>query len=457
MIARLATLVGAAVACLGAPASAQDHGPLHDALGAPDELTISGSFRTRYETLSGQFRPGLDPNDDLILLRTTLFAEYDTGPVRIGGELIDARAYDADPEGFIGTGEVNALELVQAYVGVDVGEAFGRGTDATLDLGRFTMDLGSRRLVGRNNFRNTTNAFTGARFDWRGAGDKELTLFYTLPHRRLPSNEEALLDNEVEWDRESFDLTFWGGFLSLPNVAAGGTLETYVYVLNEYDSGARATRNRELVTPGFRFFRDPEPGQWYHELEGIYQFGKVRASTAPDAARQDVSAWSAHAEVGRQFSGPWSPRLVLEFDLATGDGGGGDFGRFDSLFGPRRPDWGPSSIYGPLGRSNIVSPGARIEVKPSGRWDGFVGYRAAWLESAADAFASTGVRDPLGTSGRFAGHQFEARARHWVIPRLLRLDVGGAVLLQGRFLETAPNAAGNGDTVYGYADLTILF
>lgn len=455
MIARL-SLLALCLAVAARPAAAEPW-TLHDAVGAPEALRISGSARIRYEALTGQFRPGLDARDDLISLRTSLFAEYDAGPLRFGAELIDSRAYDSDAGGAVGTGEVNALELVQAYAGVDLGAALGEGSAAKLDIGRFTMDLGSRRLVGRNNFRNTTNAFTGARFDWRGRGREQLSLFYTLPHSRQPSDKASILDNEVEWDRETFDLAFWGAFANLPDAVGDADLDLYLFVLDEDDSAAAATRNRELYTGGWRLFRDPEPGRWDFEIEAAVQLGSIRAGTAADAPRQDVFAWTLHAEAGRQFAGAWAPRLSVEYDQASGDRPGGGYGRFDSLYGPRRPDWGPTGIYGPLGRANIRSPGLRLEVKPSARWDGMVAWRAAWLDSRTDAFAFTGVRDPAGAAGRFAGHQVEARARYWIVPGLLRLEAGGALLLRGRFLEDADTTNGYGDTIYGYSDLTLTF
>ncbi|SNT08865.1 alginate export family protein [Sphingopyxis indica] len=458
-LARVA-LVGTALFAL--PAAAQDKAStepwtLQQALGDPEGLTVSGSARIRYETLSNQFRPGLDKNDDLISLRTSLFAEYDTGPIRIGGELIDARAYDDDPGSSVGTGEVNALELVQAYLGADLGDALGRGTTASLDAGRFVLNLGSRRLVGRNNFRNTTNAFTGAKFEFGGAGKEQLTLFYTYPQQRLPSDKPSILDNEVKWDHEGDDLIFWGGFFNKPKFFGSTNLDLFFYALDEDDRPSRATRDRKLFTPGVRLFRDPAPGAIDYEFEYAYQFGDISASSAAGAAKLDVSAQFLHAELGYQFDGAWKPRLAVEYDLATGDDAGRKFGRFDSLYGPRRFDYGPTGIYGPLGRNNISSPGLRLEVKPDKRWDGFIFYRAAWLDSATDSFASTGVRDATGASSRLGGHQIEARARYWVVPKFLRLDFGGAVLFQGRFLRNAPNSNDFGDTIYSYADLTATF
>ena len=431
-------------------------GPLQQALGDPDNLSVSATVRVRYETLANQFRPGLKENSDILVIRSTLAALYDTGPVRIGAELIDARAYSADRNGSVGTGEVNALELVQAYIGLDLDDALGKGSESTLDVGRFTMDQGSRRLVSRNNFRNTTNAFAGVKVQVRKADKGSITAFYTLPLIREPSDKDDIRDNRVKWDRESFDLQFWGAFVSQP-VARGTTLEAYFYGLNERDSHRLATRNRQLYTPGLRLFTKPAPGKWDFELEGAYQFGSVRGSTAVLADKLDVSAYTLHAEAGYQFATDWSPRLALEYDRASGDKPGGHYGRFDNLFGSRRGDFGPTSTFGALGRSNISSLGLRLEVEPSKRWDGFLHYSANWLDSRYDSFASTGVRDATGKAGSFAGHQIEARVRYWLVPKILRLDTGGAVLINGRFLDDAANANRYGNPAFGYMELSASF
>lgn len=424
---------------------------------AADKLSVGGSIRARYEALTGQFRPGLPDDDDLVSLRTILTAEYDFGPVRVGGELRDGRIYDADPSSPAGTGEVNALEPVQAYVGADLEDALGEGSTTAIDFGRFTLDLGSRRLAADDGFRNTTNGFTGIRANWLGKGQEKATLFLTMPQIRLPSDKESILDNDVELDEESTDLIFWGGIVTLPAVVRGASLDLYFYGLDEDDSSDTATRNRHLFTPGFRLLRQPKEGAWDFEIEAVYQFGDIRTSTVADAAQQDVSAAFVRAAVGHTFAAPWKPRLALEFDYASGDDAGGSYNRFDTLYGSRSSDFGPTGIYGAYSRANIVAPALRLQVVPGERWDGFLHYRPAWLASKTDSFANTGVRDANGGSGSFAGHQIEFRARYWLVPKLLRWDVGGAVLLRGRFLEDAPNATGNGDTVYGYSDLTFTF
>lgn len=443
MFGRPSFWLAAGCACCGAPAAA--------------ELSAYGSVRARYEALTGQFRPGFDDRDDMVSFRTILGAEYDAGPVRVGAELRDGRVYDADPGSPVSANEVNVLEPVQAYIGADLDDALGAGSATTVDVGRFTMDLGSRRLVADDNFRNTTNGFTGIRLDWRGKGGAAARIFYTLPQIRLPGDKASVLDNDVELDEESFDLTFWGGIVTLPKVVAGASLDLYFYALDEDDSADTATRNRKLFTPGLRLFREPKAGAWDFELEAVYQVGDIRAGTSATAPRQDVSAGFVRAAVGHSFAALWKPRLSLEFDYASGDRAGGSYNRFDTLYGSRTADFGPSGIYGPYGRANIVAPALRLQLVPNARWDGFLHYRPAWLDAKEDSFSSTGVRDSSGRSGSFAGHQAELRARYWIVPKRLRLETGGAVLLRGRFLKDAPNATGNGDTVYGYSALELTF
>lgn len=439
------------------PAAAKP-GPLAEALGAPDALTVSATVRARAEGIDGQFRPSPAAADSLFSLRTQLAIEYDTGPVRFGGELWDARAYGEAPTSSITTSDVNTLELVQAYAKIELGDGRkgAKGGHGLLTLGRQTMDIGSRRLVARNRFRQTTNGFTGANLEWTTHGGARLQAFWTMPQIRRPDDAQGLQDNAVKFDLETTRVQFFGAHAALPNVL-GGTFETYGFRLAEQDGANRLTRNRRLWTLGARAFARPAVGQWDHDFEGAYQFGTARRSTgAADVADLTVSAWFLHAEAGYTLKAAWKPRVTALFDAASGDGGkAGRYGRFDTLYGARRFDFGPTALYGALQRTNIISPGLRLEAAADKRTDVMVSYRALWLENARDAFATTGVKDGSGASGRFAGHQAEARLRHWLVPDLLQAETGGAVLFKRGVLRSAPNAPASGNSVYGYFDLTL--
>ena len=95
----------------------------------------------------------------------------------------------------VSTTEVNAIEPLQAYIATDFSEV------VTAKAGRFVLNLGSRRLVARNNFRNTINGFTGVQGVF---GDAKLggTAFWTVAQTRLPSDIDGIQDNKVELDRE---------------------------------------------------------------------------------------------------------------------------------------------------------------------------------------------------------------------------------------------------------------
>ncbi|WP_026091345.1 alginate export family protein [Blastomonas sp. AAP53] len=447
MFVRTAALSGMATAAalIAAPA------PAHAQSEADNGLTLSGSYRLRYEMLEAQYRPGLPPRDDAITLQTLIVADYRSGPWHLSAELVDARGYLIDAPGAASTGEVNAFELSRASISY-------RHGPFELTAGRLHLNLGSRRLAARNAFRNTINSFTGVRVDWHGQAEDTLTAFYVLPHTRLPSARADLVDNRVRWDRESFDLTFWGAHYTRPDLFDGITLQTNVFGLNERDGDNGPTRNRRLITWGARLHRAPALGRWDIDMEGAVQTGTIRQSVAPGAARQDVRAFFGHAELGYSPDLPGKPRLSVLFDIASGDDPrSASFTRFDTLFGARRWEFGPSGLFGALARTNIISPGVRAEVRPAPRWDAMALWRPAWVHDRRDRFGNAGPVDPQGQSGRFAGHLLEVRLGHWLIEKRLRLEAGTAIMTGDRLLDDAPNATGFGDTRYAYGQMTVNF
>ena len=413
------------------------------------KLDASLEVRVRAEAIDGQFRPGVVDSDIAVLTRVLAFAEYDAGPVRIGGEVIDARSFFERKGSSVSTTEVDTLEPIQAYVSTDVSDK------AKLTAGRWTLNLGSRRVIARNAFRNTINSFTGANLVV-GTKTAGATLFWALPQTRLPDEADRLRDNAAELNRERGAPRLWGAWSHA--ALLGATAEAYLYRLAEADSPDILTRDRHLWTAGARFFRAPKAGAWDHDVEGAYQWGHTRQSTAiTDLVDRSVAAGFFHGEGGYTFAGGWQPRPVLGFDYGSGDGSSSKYTRFDTLYAARGFDFGPTSYYGALTRTNIVSPFARLDVKPSKRADAQATLRPLWLASATDSFANTGVRDSTGSASKWAGLQLDARVRRSLIPDRLRASAGFALLFKGRFLHDAANAPNTGDTHYGYLELTANF
>lgn len=144
----------------------------------------SGSVRIRYEALSGQSRPGFKPDDPLVSVRTLRSGEYAAGAVRFGVELADSRAWLGDARSAISTNEVNALEPLQFYAALDLDAALGEGSALSVQAGRFTMNLGSRRLIASDEYRNTGNSLGGVQLDAKGRGGWSGTALYALPGGR---------------------------------------------------------------------------------------------------------------------------------------------------------------------------------------------------------------------------------------------------------------------------------
>lgn len=425
---------------------------------AEGDFKFSGSSRVRYETIDGQARPGFNGSDALVNFRTILHAEYDTDGIRAVAEIFDSRAYGYKNGTPVSTNEADALEPVQAYVTGDITNPFGAGTKVTLTAGRMMLNVASRRLVAADDYRNTTNGYTGLIADMHGPDGWKSTLMYMLPQERLPDDPQRMRDTVIRLDKESFDLVLWGGVVSKDNVLDAAMAEVTYYRFDERDALGRLTRDRALDTFGARLIVEPQVGAFDYEIETFFQTGEISVSAAPNAARIPVGASFNHADVGYTFDDSAQTRLSVEFDRASGDKPGGGYGRFDTLFGMRRADFAPSGLYATVHRANIASPGIRIEATPSKRLDWMANYRALWLDDARDIFSTSNVRDATGKSGAFAGHQVEGRIRYWLVPALFRLEFDGVLLDKGRFLHDAPNAPKTGDwTTYLSFNATVVF
>lgn len=463
LLAALSLTVSFVATAADEPPERSEPWRLDDQLGT-DMLSLTVNHRTRYEYLSEQFRAVSigDDDDQVVVLRTLVHGRFMPTPgITFGAEMQDSRAYVTDGTALTTT-VVNAVELLRAYAEFDRDDLMGG--QLRLTGGRITMDVGSRRFVARNRFRNTINGFTGIDLEWKsGATDKTIyRAFWTLPVTRLPSDQAGLRNNEIEFDEENLDRQFWGLFAS-SRTESGFTLDVFMLGLHE-DVGT----HRNLFTSGGRLLRKPARGHFDYNVEFALQWGDSRNSRA-STIDLDHFAHFEHLEAGFTFDAPWRPRLALQWDYASGDKDPTDDknGRFDTLYGARRFDFGPTGIYGPFARSNINTPGLRLQVKPREGVSAFLSYRAFWLAQSKDRWTTTGLQDPTGSSGSFLGDQIELRVRWSPLPGNLMLELGYAHLFRGEFAKNVPlpppSAANpnphkaDGDSDYVYTQATIEF
>jgi hypothetical protein len=432
------------------------------AVGAPPWLSLSGVIRWRYEALDGQYRStalGLDDDQGTFVSRASLRLAASFESLELVTEILDSRQYGSDEGSFLDTTIVNPIDILQAFVGLRTKALFAEKDEAALRLGRYTMDLGNRRLVARNAFRNTINSFTGVGTSYANAEGLRLDAFWVLPTNRLPNNFEDLKDNEPELDNQSTSTQFTGVHLAKDGIAPKLRGELYAFYLDEKDSPDLPTADRRIATTGFRLLREPERRRIDFEAETAFQFGTSRSSRATSNTTDlDHLAFFQHAQIGYGFDADWRPRLALQFDYASGDQDptDGKNGRFDTLYGARRWEFGPTGILGFIARSNLISPGWRFSGAASEQVDFFLANRLVYLASRRDAFVPALIQDPTGASGRHVGTLFEGAIVWRAVPQSLSFELGAAYVLPGTFMREAPGSPGT-DVIYGYAQMTFSF
>ncbi|MCP9470753.1 MAG: alginate export family protein [Nitrospira sp.] len=395
----------------------------------PDWVDLGFENRTRFESydhpVNRSAAVGGGRTDAQIALRSRLRTQLGgNGPLRILFEGQDARSFlDGDPGDFRNTTTVNEFDVLQLFGSITARNLFGTGLRTDIHVGRMTLDFGRRRLVARNDYRNTTNAFDGVHWYLDKDGAWRLRAFFTEPVTRF-------LDRA---DSANHKNTFWGVYAESRYFP---WLKADVYYLGLNDRRVpNVNEHRTYSTIGFRLFKDDKPGELDYELESTYQFGT--------RGREDHFAYFQHLDLGYTFDLPWKPRLVLHSDYASGDGDptDGKSRRFDTLFGARRFEYMPTGIVGPFFRTNLTGGGWRVIVTPAKGWILQIKQRFWYLAESRDFFGSSGLRDTTGGAGRSLGHDLELRAQ-WFISNNLDFDVGWWHWFKGSYFDRLPSTAG---------------
>ncbi len=395
----------------------------------PALLQLSFEQRTRYERLTNPFRLGELGIEELLPIRTRLKLEIGESnkPVRFLAEFQDSRAFLDDEDIFLTTSHINEHDLLQAQIQLNLPDFPSKGLESRFTVGRFTIDLGKRRLVSRNRMRNTTNSFDGVLWSLTKGSNRRIQSFFTSP---------VIIDSQ-ELDSSSRDRFFWGVYYENMDWKH---LRTELYYLGLRENNHTSTQ-RQHSTIGIRIYKNESPGNFDFEIESAWQFGTTKT--------QDHFSHLQHGELGFLFAAPWNPRLSLQYDYAEGDGNPEDdkSGRFNTLFGARAFEYTPTGIFGLVYRSNLNAPGIRAVFNPTKQLQVAVSQRAFWLARAKDAWVGSGLQDPAGKSGKTLGQNFEANIK-WKPKKFFLLEFGYARFFKGSYLDRVPGSSRTADSNY---------
>lgn len=409
---------------------------LDETLKLPPWLHLGLKHRDRYESYNAPFRKGETTGAEQVALQTLAQVGLRYDPVRFFAELIDARALATT--GLTVTNQMADLtDILQLYAGLGTSDFLDLHVPAELKVGRFTMDVGHRRLIGRNQFRNTINAFQGLHGTLGNEQDWHLRTFLVRP----------VLRYQTSLDRTDANTLFWGALIGQQRISWLHT-ELYGFVLQEKEQvqsrmgmadGETIQGQREnLNTVGVRLFKPRAVNAVDYEIESDWQFGRSSVQTGSPVL--STLAHFQHAEIGYTFPLTWSPHLLLQYDYASGDKNPTDNrnGRFDSLFGVRNFEFGPPGIWGPFFRSNISSPGYQITVNPLKQIYFLFRHRVWWLAQSRDQWVGSGLQDPSGHAGNYLGQTLEPRLQ-WLLNPNVQIELGWVYLIKGSFIERLRN------------------
>jgi hypothetical protein len=416
-------------------------------------LSLGGSARYRYEFFNNNnFGAGPQDDDGFHLTRFLAHADLHLGK-NLRGFVQLKSAMEDGREGGPRPIDSDEFDLQQAFVDLKLPMPLGdEGATVTFRGGRQDLAYGAQRLIGPLDWANTRRTFQGGKAILTFSKKHTLDLF--VVHPVANENEEPNVG-----DRHT---TFAGVYdtISLPTwfgEKANTKLDLYGLALFVNRPGARvilplAGPDEDRYTVGAHLASNPKPFDL--DVELTYQFGTSGGG--------DISAWSIAAEVGYTLEDvPLTPRLILGFDAASGDGDptNPDNQTFNQLFPTAHPYFG---YIDTIGRQNIVDlhGGAEVtllkEAKHARKLTFRVEQHVFWRQSDDDAAynALGGVlRADLGSDAAYIGSETDLLL-NWQIDRHWSAYAGYSHFFAGEFLkETGPSE----DIDWVYAAVQYIF
>ncbi|CAH1201011.1 Alginate_exp domain-containing protein [Candidatus Nitrotoga sp. BS] len=396
-------------------------------------VDIGLQTRLRYEYRDNDFRRSKDVLDKPLLQSTRIYADVKSkiDPFRFTVEMNDSRAYDSAFQS--DNRNVNKTEIIQGYGELYFNDALGKddlgnNRPVSIKAGRMTLDLVDRRLIARNEWRNTINSFQGLRATFgQKKSDWQVDLIALQPIIRLADQVDKVNDAQWlygivgDWRKWSKNITLQPYYLFLKQ--DGGKV---TYASNGTLAAASAHTNREIHTGGFRGFGIVENTG----LDYDFNYAKQWGNDGP--LIQDAYAYNLEGGYTAQYS--WKPRFSATLAFASGDKDSKDSRnqRFDSLFGASRSSLSASNS---IQFSNLYATKIRSQLAPSDKLKIDFGYSWYHLASATDLWSGgANLQDKAGKSGKNIGEEFDVRVRY-SINQYIGLNVGYSHFMAGDFTK----------------------
>ena len=416
---------------------------LSAAIKTPQWLDIGLTSRLRLESFDNPFQAGQEKNTKRWAQRTRFRASVRWKNFRAQLELQGSASSEDVNSNVVGVSTFNAGNVQQFFLAHTLPNVLETGFRSDLHVGRINLDIGSRRMVARSRFGNTSQAFDGIHWNLANEDQWRFRAFFS----------------EVSLDANTKDRL--GLFTSSENLFWGLSYEThqypwsrihlYYFGIDEDAQGGRGARAHS--TFGLRFYQPSKTGYYDYDGESVWQVGTLED--------KDHFAHFQHLSVGYTFRFPWAPRVMAMYDYASGTNNpnGNNNHTFDGLFGARRGEFTPTSLFGPFYRSNISSPGIRLILKPVPTVKLNVKFRAWYLAQSRDAWTNSGMQDPTGAAGSALGQDVEVRVQ-WDPSPNISVDIGYDHFFKGSFIKKQVNVPGNPParcTNYSYVQTEVRF
>lgn len=396
-------------------------------------LKISGELRYRFELRDDfDFNESIDDEQDIHLLRTRLnFDANFTDNLRAFVQLQDARILESE---FPFTPAArDSLDLRQGYL--DFKDLFLKGL--TIRVGRQELSYGDQRLLGGFNWSNLANNFDAVKLIYQ-KGDYTIDAFVS---RKVIADSH----NFNKWDTNDALYGLWAVYKGFPK----HTFNFY-YFLRDANKPItfRTTKNKMTEnTIGF-LLKGKDLNNFDYTLQYAYQFG--------DYGNLDIKAWALIAILGYTFEHPWSPRLALEYNHASGDESSTDNERntFDNLFPTNHLH------YGYLDRAslqNLNNYRFQASIKPTKKLYLQTDAHFLFLDESADSYYNV-ARKVARTAAtpdvdKFLGTDLDFIAKY-TLRQDLKLLLGYSHFFTGGFLR---DTGANDDANYFYAQTIFNF